>query len=181
MKTTTLPLRNLMNRSPLRAFLLIPLALACFALSPTARAVSPPPDGGYPNQNTAEGQDALFSLTSGFDNTALGFDALFSNTEGNLNTAIGVNALFNNTTGNSNTATGLGALQNNTTGINNIGLGLSAGSALTTGKNNIDIGNTGVAGEANKIRIGTGGVQKATFIAGISGVTVPGGVGVIVG
>src|SRR5260370_22675582 len=39
MKTTTLPLRNLMNRSPLRPFLLIPFVLACFALSPQARAV----------------------------------------------------------------------------------------------------------------------------------------------
>src|SRR6476659_7620474 len=42
---------------------LIALTLGCFALSPQARAVSPPPDGGYPNNNTAEGQDALFSLT----------------------------------------------------------------------------------------------------------------------
>src|SRR2546422_7304851 len=80
MKTTTLPLRNLMNRSPLRAFLLIPFLLACFALSPTAQAVDPPPDGGYPGQNTAEGTDALFSLAGGTDNTAIGFDALFSNT-----------------------------------------------------------------------------------------------------
>jgi trimeric autotransporter adhesin len=38
-----------------------------------------------------------------------------------------------------------------------------------------------VAGESNRIRIGTVGTQKATFIAGISGATVPGGVGVIVG
>src|SRR5262249_19708583 len=52
---------------------------------------------------------------------------------------------------------------------------------LTTGKNNIDIGNAGMAAESNKIRIGTTGIQKATFIAGISGVTVPSGVGVIVG
>ena len=51
--TNTIPsLRNLINTSPLqRGFLLIPLglALAWFALSPAARAVSPPPDGGYPN------------------------------------------------------------------------------------------------------------------------------------
>jgi N-acetylneuraminic acid mutarotase len=38
------------------------LAFACFALSPSARAVSPPPDGAYPGLNTAEGQSALFSL-----------------------------------------------------------------------------------------------------------------------
>ena len=52
-------------------------ALACFALSPVTHAqLLPPPDGGYPNQNTAEGDDALFSLTDGTDNTAIGFDAL---------------------------------------------------------------------------------------------------------
>jgi len=56
-----------------------------------------------------------------------------------------------------------------------------AGVNLTTGSNNIDIGNGGVAGEAAKIRIGKVGTQKATFIAGIRGVTVAGGVGVIVG
>ena len=51
---------------------------------------------------------------------------------------------------------------------------------LTTGSNNIDIGNVGVAGETNTIRIGTVGTQTDTFIAGISGATVPGGVAVIV-
>ena len=42
---------------------------AVIALAPSTRAVVPPPDGGYPNQNTAEGDSALFSLTSGTDNT----------------------------------------------------------------------------------------------------------------
>ncbi len=51
---------------------------------------------------------------------------------------------------------------------------------LSTGGNNIDIGNTGVAGESNKIRIGSKGTHKATSIAGISGVTVANGVGVII-
>ena len=41
----------------------------CFALFQTAQAVSPPPDGGYPGGNTAEGQNALFSLTAGNVNT----------------------------------------------------------------------------------------------------------------
>jgi hypothetical protein len=40
-------------------------ALACFALLPGAQAVSPPPDGGYAGGNTAEGRNALFSLTTG--------------------------------------------------------------------------------------------------------------------
>ena len=64
---------------------LLMLALACFAFSPTAQAVTPAPDGGYPNQNTAEGEDALFSLTTGADNTAIDFDALDSNTTGSDN------------------------------------------------------------------------------------------------
>ena len=65
--------------------LLIALALGRFGLSPQARAVDPPPDGGYPNQNTAEGEDALFSLTTGADKTAMGFDALDRNTTGSDN------------------------------------------------------------------------------------------------
>ena len=59
-------------------------------------------------------------------------------------------------------------------------MGSLAGFNLTTGSNNIDIGNEGVAAEANTIRIGTIGTQQATFIAGISGATVAGGVGIIV-
>src|SRR6266508_3639242 len=88
------------------------LALACFALSPTARAQlpSPTPDGGYPGENTAEGDDALFSLTTGTDNTAMGFRALYSNTTAGRNTANGANALYSNTTGIRNTANGVNAL-----------------------------------------------------------------------
>ena len=59
-------------------------------------------------------------------------------------------------------------------------MGSFAGTNLTTGKNNIDIGNAGVAAESAKIRIGTKGTHKNTFIAGINGVTVAGGVGVII-
>src|SRR4029453_14532787 len=82
------------SRPPLRrVFLFVPLLLACFALLQNAQAVVPPPDGGYANQNTAEGQDALLSLTTGTDNTAIGFDALNANTTGGVNTAIGSNAL----------------------------------------------------------------------------------------
>ncbi len=212
---------------------LITLTLVWFALSPTAQAVVPAPDGGYPGNNTAEGTDALFSLTGGINNTATGFDALYSDTNGSYNTANGLNALFSNTTGSrntatgdstlfgnttgnqntatgdlalfsnttgiqntatgalalffntigtNNTATGNSALVNNTTGSFNIALGSEAGMNLTTGSNNIYIGNAGGSGgESAKIRIGTVGTQTATFIAGISGVTVPGGVGVIVG
>ena len=85
---TTLQLRKSIGRSPLRhGFLLIPLVVACFALSPIALAVNPPPDGGYPNGNTAEGENALFNLTTGRQNTAIGFEALSNNTTGDANTA----------------------------------------------------------------------------------------------
>jgi hypothetical protein len=212
---TTLHLIESIGRSLLRrGYLLIAVALVCFGLLPIMQAVSPAPDGGYPNANTAEGDNALFSLTTGtantavgfqalvsnttgFDNTAIGYTALDRNTTGIQNTANGASALFSNTTGSANTANGSGALelnttgiqntangafalQNNTTGNSNIALGNSAGSNLTTGSNNIDIGNVGVAGESKKIRIGTSGTHTNTFIAGISGVTVAGGVGVIV-
>jgi len=150
-------------------------ALPCFALSPQARAVDPPPDGGYDRFNTAEGTDALFSLTTlGFFNTATGFEALFSNTTGSFNTADGLSALRHNTTGEGNTANGFRALVRNTTGNDNIALGNNAGENLTTGSNNIDIFDRGVAGEANTIRIGKQGTQRTTFIAGISGATVTG-------
>jgi len=112
------------------------VALTCFAFSPIARAVNPPPDGGYPSQNTAEGDSALFSLTTGIDNTAIGFNALFSNTTGSFNTATGIGALLHNTTGVSNTANGTGALQNNTTGNNNTANGFDALQNNTTGSNN---------------------------------------------
>jgi hypothetical protein len=76
----------------------IPLSLACFALLPQIQAVSPTPDGGYAGNNTAEGTDALFSLTSGTENTANGLHALFTNITGSFNTAVGDFALQNNTT-----------------------------------------------------------------------------------
>jgi len=133
--------------------------------------------------NTASGYQALLSNKGGFNNSGNGVSALLSNTTGFNNTADGFTALQNNTTGNSNTAVGDGALAGNTSGSNNIGVGISAGLNLTTGSNNIDIGAnvTGTAGEANAIRIGKSGTQKKTFVAGIRGVTVPSGVGVIVG
>jgi Galactose oxidase, central domain len=45
---------------------LIALMLGCFGLSPAPKAfgVLPAPDGGYPNQNTAEGEDAVLRLNT---------------------------------------------------------------------------------------------------------------------
>jgi hypothetical protein len=146
MKTKTSPTTNLMIRSSRDcgavAGLLIPMLLVCFGLLSRAQAVVPAPDGGYPGNNTAEGQDALFRLITGFDNTANGFQALFNNTFGSANTAIGSSALRNNTTGGLNTATGDSALFFNTTGNNNTATGNFALSLNTTGENNTATGGT---------------------------------------
>jgi hypothetical protein len=247
MKTTTLPSRNLTNRSPLRsAFVLIPFVLTCFVLSSQARATCQ--DACLTNDNTVQGDDALISLTTGTDNTAIGrnalngdttgfnntatgafvlsvnttgfdntgngvstlrsnvrgycntatgFQALYSNTIAEENTANGVSALLFNTTGGDNTANGFSALLQNTTGFkntacghfalynntighDNIALGVAAGISLTTGNGNIDIGNAGVGAESKTIRIGTTGTQTNAYVAGISGVTVAAGIGVII-
>jgi hypothetical protein len=136
---------------------LITFALVCFALVQNAQAVLPPPDGGYGSPdygagNTAEGQEALLSLTTGTYNTANGYLSLRSNTTGNFNTASGAGtllfntadqntatgaaALLSNTTGNLNTANGEAALFSNTTGSQNTAIGVSALQSNTTGSLN---------------------------------------------
>jgi Chaperone of endosialidase len=115
------------------------LFVACLMLSPTAPAVSPPPDGGYPGGNTAEGQNALFSLTTGGFNTAVGFLSLRSNTAGVLNTATGAGTLLANT-GDENTATGAGALLTNSSGAENTANGAFALFSNTTGTVNTAVG-----------------------------------------
>jgi hypothetical protein len=147
-RLTTLPLW--------RSFFLIPLVLICFALLPAAQAVSPAPDGGYPGGNTAEGQNALFSLTSGGYNTAVGFFSLRSDTTSSFNTAVGagtllantadnntatgVGALLSNSTGEASTANGVFALISNTTGIENTAVGYKALYSNSTGAKNIALG-----------------------------------------
>src|SRR5262245_57529542 len=157
MKTTIPPVTYDMNRFRTRyAVSIIWALLGSFVFLTSAHAVSPPPDGGYPGGNTAEGQSALQSLTSGVWNTALGFQSLYHLTTGNQNTATGyqalfnttgsrnaangVQALFNNTTGSFNTATGFRALYNNTTGGSNTAMGYNALYGNTTGDFNTVIG-----------------------------------------
>jgi hypothetical protein len=211
--------------------IVISILIVGFALLPKVHAVSPPPDGGYPGGNTAEGHLALGSLTTGIYNTGVGIYSLLSLTDGNFNTGVGAGtllvntadqntatgagALFSNTTGSNNTANGTFALFSNTmadgntaigyqalfsntgslitsslntaigfqallnnTGSFNTALGVGAGATLTTGSNNIYIGNEGGSAESNTIRIGQD--HTATFIAGISGATVAGGIPVII-
>src|SRR5437773_9211916 len=115
-------------------------AIACFALSPTVRAVCQEGcnlNGGgttvlgdnallnnMGTNNTAVGSGALTQNTFGSDNTAIGELALISN-DGDNNTAIGVQALQNNMTGDENKATGVDALQANTTGNDNTATGVN--------------------------------------------------------
>ena len=144
--------------------LFVAITLICFALSPVAYAVVPPPDGGYPGFSTAEGQNALFNLTTGVANTANGWYSLFSDTEGSFNTAVGAGtlvfnigdpkgagsqntaigavALLNNINGDSNTAVGVQALQNNTDGVLNTAVG------VLTLQSNIGDRNTAAGGFA---------------------------------
>ena len=135
---TTSQLTNSINPSTAGRALLVPLVLVCFAFwpAPNAFGVLPAPDGGYPGFNTAEGDNALLSLTTGGFNTATGFDALLNNTTGNSNTANGGEALYSNTTGGNNTANGVQALYSNTTGGNNTANGFAALVSNTTGSEN---------------------------------------------
>ena len=178
------PVRDSLNRWPWRRdLLLIPLVLASFAVATAARAVDPPPDGGYPNQNTAEGEDALFSLDTtgiGFDNTAIGFHALYSsitsfsntasgsqalqgNTTGSFNTANGWNALSSNTTGDDNTATGADALDSNTTGFDNTADGDDALSSNTTGYGNTASGRDALTDNTEGFYNTANGISALSF------------------
>ena len=152
-------------------FILVILTVACAMLLPEAHAVNPPPDGGYPGFNTAEGQNALLSLDTGigFANTAVGAFSLQSTVDasfntgvgagtlslntGNENTAVGAAALLLNTTGEDNTAVGVSALLNNSIGEANTAIGDSALLSNTTGSSNTASGAlallTNTTGESN--------------------------------
>jgi hypothetical protein len=143
MKTKTSSTTSSMNRSSRPcgtvAFLLIPLALAWFALTPQAGAVCQ--EGcDLSIGNTFLGDDALILNTTGLDNTAVGSNALFNNTTGSYNTAIGFVALESNTTGTFNTANGRDALSSNTAGGDNTAVGVEALFSNTTGNSNTAIG-----------------------------------------
>lgn len=138
---------------------------------------SPAPDRGYPNGNTAEETDALFSLTTGATNTAIGFDALFNTTTGFGNTATGLQALYYSTTGSYNAASGVSTLFDNTTGYYNTANGVRALLNNTTGNSNtangVDALGNNTAGSGN-IALGHGAGGN------LSGASVAGGVDVIV-
>src|SRR6266576_3355696 len=185
MKTKSMTTRKSMRRSSSRiAFHLILLTLVCIGLSPEARALlpAPTPDGGYPGPNTAEGQDALFSLTNGGFNTAIGAHALYGDTTGSSNTAVGAfvlhvnssangnvavgsSALVNNqNAGNSSQAFGLGALFHQTTGLYNNGFGAGTLYSNVSGANNTAIGH-----RAGFHITGNGNVDIGSDVTGVAG------------
>ena len=139
------------------------------------------PQAPLPGLNTADGDHALFSITSGTANTAVGWRSLTSDTTGSFNTglgagalalnisddsntAVGTAALLLNNGGGSNTAVGRGAMLNNATGDENTAVGVAALGGVTTGGFNTAVG--GIAGAA----ITTG--QFNTIIGDIAGLFV---------
>lgn len=137
------------------AAVLAVVALFAFGGARICKAVTPAPDGGYANANTAEGTSALFSLTSGTNNTALGFHALYDDTNGSSNTATGWNAQRFNTSGTDNTATGAQALYKNTVGTFNTAVGRNALLLNTGGSFNTAVGaqalQSSVGGQATAV------------------------------
>ena len=149
--------------------LLSPVVLACFTFSQMAHAapdVSPPPDGGYPGFTTAEGQQALHSLTSGIGNSAFGWRSLFSVTAASYNTGLGGGTLALNI-GEANTATGVASLILNTTGTRNTTNGAAAMVFNGDGTDNAAIGYfslyNNTSGNSNS------GLGKDTLISNTTG------------
>jgi trimeric autotransporter adhesin len=158
-------------KTTIRLFFALLALFGLFAAGREADAVIPPPDGGYPGFNTAEGQNALLSLntSTGLANTAVGWFSLKSNVDGSFNTALGAGtlllntagqntaigaaALLSNTIGDANTAIGAAALQNNTEGNFNTANGAFALSSNTEGTSNTAIGhqalNDNINGQSN--------------------------------
>ena len=166
---------------------LIAVVILYFAPLPNAHAVSPPPDGGYPGFNTAEGTNALKGLTTGVGNAAVGWFSLFSNSDGSFNTALGAGTLlFNvgnqatsggikntaigtaallfNSAGTDNTAVGATALLNNTTGSENTALGSDALLHNTSGAFNMASGSQALLSNTT----GTENTANGTFALNIN-------------
>ena len=165
--------RNQMNHAPPPGrSLLILLVIACFALSPQTQAVEPAaPETALPGGNTADGQSALASLTTGQYNSAFGFLSLIALTDGSFNTGVGAGTLLVNN-GTSNTAIGAGALFTNSPGGNNTAIGtfamfsgVNAIGATAIGVNalqNDDVGSNTATG-FNALLANTTGFNNAAY------------------
>src|SRR5437762_11846712 len=104
-----------MNKKTKSSVILLSVLFVLTAFLPNGQALSPAPDGCYPNYTTAEGCSALNSLTTGPGNTGLGWESLLSDTTGNANTGVGARPLILNN-GDSNTPLGAVASFLNPTG-----------------------------------------------------------------
>jgi hypothetical protein len=136
-----------MKYNSLRIFTTVLSVLACLAFSPHINAapeVAPPPDGCYPGFTTAEGCQALQSLTTGSGNTGVGWRSLFAVGAGSFNTGVGAGALVLNTNDN-NTAVGAVALLLNTTGSDNTAVGTAALEFNDVGTQNTAVGTFALA------------------------------------
>src|SRR5881396_1196462 len=74
-----------MKTSTQRILVTVLMFLSLAAVGQEVQAVSPVPDGCYPNFTTAEGCDALNFLTTGAGNTGLRWRSLFLDTTGSFN------------------------------------------------------------------------------------------------
>jgi hypothetical protein len=130
------------NRNNFTIFITILSVIGGFALVPEVKGapeVAPPPDGCYPGFTTAEGCNAVQSLTTGSANTGLGWRSLFSVGDGSFNTGVGAGALLSNN-GDNNTAVGAAALLLNATGASNTAVGVAALENDTGGPFNTAVG-----------------------------------------
>ena len=124
---------NSMNYPPSPRGLFLILLIGCFGLLSQAKPVEPAaPDTALAGGNTADGQNALLSLTTGTFNTAIGFDAVLFISDASFDTGVGAGALLLDTAG-TNTAVGAGALLTNSTGSDNNAVGAFALFNNTTG------------------------------------------------
>src|SRR5882757_11356405 len=113
--------------------------LVSLAVCQQMQAQETPDPGSVGPFNTADGDHALLSNTSGFGNSAFGWYALFVNTDASFNTAVGAGALDLNN-GNDNTAVGGAALLLNSTGTDNTAIGVAALENNADGSDNNALG-----------------------------------------
>lgn len=116
--------------------------------------------GSGNSRNTAVGSSALYN-SSAAGNTALGNSAGFSTTSGANNTAVGDQALYTNSTSAGSVAVGSNALYSST-GANNTAVGLNAGNTITTGAGNIVIGSNAQPSSATVSNENTFGSSSTT-------------------
>src|SRR5438477_12091039 len=124
-------------------------ALVCVGLCQQVQSATDTPDpGSLPTSNTADGQGALGSLTTGLYNSAFGFLSVLSLSDANFDTGVGAGALLVDN-GGTNTAVGAGALFSNTTASSNTAVGTFAMFTNVSGDSN-----TAVGAEALEFNVG---------------------------